>query len=228
MERYTLQASRRTTTGKKVSRLRREGKLPAVLYGRSLKEPMPVSLDRIETSKALKKISYSTLVLVNVDGDEHNALVRDFQIDKLRGDLTHVDLLVVSLTEKVRAEVRVLLEGKAPVIANFGGLLVTGLERVEVESLPQDLPEHFTINVSGLENFGDALHVRDLEVPPNVTVLVDEDELLVVAAAPVAEMVEEVAPTAAVAEGEAAPAEGAPAEGEAAGPQAEEKASEKE
>ncbi|MGH2582025.1 MAG: 50S ribosomal protein L25, partial [Anaerolineales bacterium] len=150
MERYTLQASRRTSTGKKVSRLRREGKVPAVLYGRSLKEPIPVTLDRVETSKTLKKISYSSLVLVNVDGEEHNALVRDFQIDRLRGDLTHLDFLVVSLTEKVRAEVRVLLEGKAPVIANLGGLLVTGLERGEVESLPQDLPEHFTLNVSGL------------------------------------------------------------------------------
>lgn len=233
MERVTLSATRRTLTGKKVSQLRNQGKLPAVLYGRSLKEPIPVALDRIEASKALRKSSYSSLIMVNLDGEDHNTLIRDFQIDKIRGDLTHVDFLVVSLTEKVRAEVRILVEGKAPVIANLGGLLVTGLERVEVESLPQDLPEHFAIDVSKLENFGDAVFVRDLIVPENVTVLTDSDELLVVAAAPVTELVEEVAPVAVAVEGEAVPAEGAAAaEGEApaaegAAPAAEAKSAEK-
>src|SRR3972149_50329 len=122
MERLTLQATRREQTGKKVQQLRRAGKLPAVLYGRSLKQPVPVTLDRIEASKALRKIGYSTLILVNLDGEEHNTLVRDFQVDVIRGDLTHVDFLVVSLTEKVRAEVSIVVEGKAPVIANLGRL----------------------------------------------------------------------------------------------------------
>lgn len=213
MERYTLQANRRTLTGKKVGQLRRQGKLPAVLYGRSMKEPIPVTLDRSETSKALRHITYSSLILVNLDGEEHNTLVRDFQIDTLRGDLTHVDFLVVSLTEKVKAEVGIVMDGKAPVIANLGGLLVPGLERVEVESLPQDLPEHFTVDVSNLANFGDAIFVRDLIVPENVTVLTNPDELLVVASAPVAEIVEEAVAVTAPVEG-AVPAEGAaPAEG---------------
>jgi large subunit ribosomal protein L25 len=185
------------------------------LYGRHVKEPIAITLDRGETSKILKKLTYSSLILLNLDGEEHNALVRDFQVDTILGDLTHVDFLVVSLTETVRAEVRVLLEGKAPVIANLGGLLVNGLERVEVESLPQDLPEHFRLDVSNLANFGDALYVRDLAVPANVTVLSDSDELLVVATAPVTEVVETGAPTAVAAEG-ATPAEGtAPAEGAA-------------
>lgn len=214
MERVTLSAARRALTGKQVSQLRRQGKLPAVLYGRSLKEPIPVSLDRIEASKALRKSSYSSLITVNLDGEDHNTLIRDFQIDKLKGELTHVDFLVVSLTEKVRAEVRIIVEGKAPVIANLGGLLVTGLEHVEVESLPQDLPEHFAVDVSSLESFGDAVFVRDLIVPENVKILTDLDELLVVAAAPVTEVVEEAPAVGVAVEGEAVPAEGAaPAEG---------------
>ncbi len=208
MERYTLDATRRTLTGKKVAQLRREGKLPAVLYGRSMKAPIPVTFDSNQASKALRHITYSSLIKVNLEGEEHNTLVRDFQIDTLRGDLTHVDFLVVSLTEKVKAEVGILMEGKAPVIANLGGLLVPGLERVDVEALPQDLPEHFTVDVSNLANFGDAVFVRDLVVPANVTVLTDPDELLVVASAPVAEIVEEVAAVTAPVEGEV-PAEGA-------------------
>jgi large subunit ribosomal protein L25 len=213
MERYTLDATRRTLTGKKVAQLRRDGKLPAVLYGRSMKAPVPVTFDRTQASKALRHITYSSLIKIKLEGEEHNTLVRDFQIDTLRGDLTHVDFLVVSLTEKVKTEVGIVMEGKAPVIANLGGLLVPGLERVDVEALPQDLPEHFTVDVSNLANFGDALFVRDLIVPANVTVLTDPDELLVVASAPVAEIVEEVAAVTAPVEGEV-PAEGAaPAEG---------------
>lgn len=213
MERYTLKANRREVIGKQVGQLRRQGKLPAVLYGRHMDKPIAITLDQIEASKTLRHITYSSLLLVNLDGEEHNALVRDFQIDTIKGHLTHVDLLVVSLTEKVRAEVGIIMDGKAPVIANLGGLLVTGLERVDVESLPQDLPEHFTVDVTKLANFGDAIFVRDLIVPANVTILSDPDELLIVATAPVTELVEVAAPVAAVAEGAAA--EGAAAEGAA-------------
>jgi large subunit ribosomal protein L25 len=219
-QRFTLSATRRNRVGKKVNQLRREGKLPAVLYGKSLKEPIAVTMDRGEVSAALKHITYSSLILVNLEGEEHNTLVRDFQVDSIRGHLTHVDFLAVSLTEKVKAEVGIIMEGKAPVIANLGGLLVSGLERVQVESLPQDLPEHFIVDVSALANFGDSIHVRDLVVPENVTVLDDPDELLVVAAAPVTEIVEETAPAAVLPEGVAPAAEGEAAEGEAAAPAA--------
>lgn len=198
MERFTLKASKRDVVGKKVAQLRREGKLPAVLYGRHVDKPIAVTLDRGETSKVMKRINYSSLVLIDLDGEEHNVLVRDFQVDAILRELTHVDFLVVSLTETVRAEVSVVLEGKAPVIANLGGLLVNGLEHVEVEALPQDLPERFIVDVSGLENFGEGIFVRDLVVPANVTVLSDPDELLVVANAPATEA-------------DAAPRDGAPA-----------------
>lgn len=225
MERFTIKATRRTLTGKKVSQLREQGLTPAILYGRSLKEPIPVSLDRSDLSKVLRKSTYSSLITVDLEGAEHPTLVRDFEIDKILGHLTHVDFLVVSLTEKVRAAVSVLVEGKAPVIANSGGLLVTGLERIEVESLPQDLPQHFVIDVSSLENFGDAIFVRDLQVPANVTVLTDADELIVVAAAPVTEAEEGLPAAAAQA---ATPAEGAaPAAAEGAAPAGDAKAPEK-
>ncbi|UYN89527.1 MAG: 50S ribosomal protein L25 [Anaerolineales bacterium] len=207
MERFTLKATKRDVVGKKVSKLRREGKLPAVLYGRHVDKPIPVTLDLRETSKILKRINYSSLVLIDLQGEEHNVLVRDFQVDAILRELTHVDFLVVSLTETVRAEVSVVLEGKAPVISNLGGLLVNGLEHVEVEALPQDLPDRFHVDVSSLENFGDGIFVRDLVVPANVTVLSDPDELIVVASAPVTEA-------------ESAPRDGAPAAADAAAPAA--------
>lgn len=190
MERFTLQASRRTVTGKKVGQLRAAGKTPAILYGKTLDKPIPVTIDHGELAKLLRKASYSSLITVNVEGEEHSTLVRDFQMDFIKGTLKHVDFLVVSLTETVSTEVRIIIEGKAPVVVDQGGLLVPGLESVEVESLPQDLPENFVVDVSGFTEFGDAIFVRDLVVPENVSILTDPDELLVVATAPAAEEAE--------------------------------------
>jgi large subunit ribosomal protein L25 len=191
MDQIILEASMRSRFGKKVAPLRREGKLPAILYGKSIKKPIPVTLNGAQTEKVLRTASSSSLIVVNVDGEEHTTLVRDFQIDYVRGTLQHVDFLVVSLTEKVRASVAVVVEGIAPIIEEEGGLLVSGTEQVEVESLPQNLPERFLVDVSVLESFGSSLHVRDLVIPEDVTVLTDLDELLVVATAPALEEIEE-------------------------------------
>lgn len=191
MDQIVLVASKRSRTGKKVASLRREGKLPAILYGKSIDKPIPVTVDGAETEKVLRTASSSSLIVVNVDGEEHTTLVRDYQIDFVRGTLQHVDFLVVSLTEKVRASVAVVVEGIAPIIEAEGGLLVSGTEQIEVESLPQNLPERFLVDVSVLESFGSSLHVRDLVIPEDVTVLTELDELLVVATAPALEEIEE-------------------------------------
>lgn len=187
MEGFNLKATKRTLTGKKVSQLRVQGKTPAIIYGRTVEKPIAITLDRLELAKVLRKASYSSLISIDLEGEKYSALVRDFQMDKIRGDLTHVDFLAVSLTEKVRTEVRILLEGKAPVVSNLNGLLVTGLESVEVESLPQDLPEHFVVDVSTLVEYGDTIFVRDLVAPPNVEILSDPEELIVVGSAPAVE-----------------------------------------
>lgn len=188
MDNVVLKASRREVFGKNVKNLRREGKLPAVLYGKGI-ESVPILLDLKDASKVLRGISSSSLLTVDVDGEQHPTLVRERQRDFIKGDLLHVDFQVVSLTETVRAAVNVILEGEAPAVKNFGGLLVTGLDQVEVESLPQELPERVLVDVSALENIGDSLYVRDLVLPPDVEMLSDLDELVVVVTAPA--MVEE-------------------------------------
>lgn len=206
MDKIELSASKRNRIGKQVKYLRREGKLPAILYGKSIDEPIPVTLDNPETSKVLRQISSSTLVTIDVDGEEHMTLVRDFQVDPIYGTLQHVDFLVVSLTEKVSTMITVQVEGIAPIIEAEGGLLVTGLEQIEIQALPQDLPGHLTVDVSSLEAFGDTLYVRDVPLPPGVELLTDPDELLIVATAPQDEVIEvEVDEEAELLEGEELP-----------------------
>lgn len=180
MEKFVLQGTKREVTGKQVKALRREGKLPAVIYGRHV-EPLNITLDARTAQKVLSKVTSSSLVTLVVDGKEYPALVREKQRDFIKGDLLHVDFLAVSLTEKIRATVRIEITGVSPAVKDFNAVLVTNLDELEVECLPGDLPERFVVDISSLTQVGDAIHVRDIVVPQDVRVLNDPDEVVVVA-----------------------------------------------
>lgn len=191
MEEIVLSAKHRTVVGKQVKALRREGGLPAVLYGRSF-EPIPITLNMHEASKILPAVTTSQLIIVELEGERHNALVRERQRHPVKGTLIHADFNVVSMTEKLRAYVRIHLSGEAPAATEFGGIVVSGIEEVEVECLPQYLIDRIEVDLSGLTEIGDSIHVRDLALPGEVDVLADPDEIVVVVTIPQAEEVEEV------------------------------------
>ncbi len=190
MEKMVIQASRRTVTGKQVGALRRQGKLPGVIYG--VKVPTtPIEMDLREASNVLSAASKSHIITIALDGAEHATLVREKQKDYLRGTLLHVDFQAVSLTEKLRTKVSVELSGIAPAVKNFNGVVVLETDEVEVECLPQDLIDKFTVDISGLEAIGDTIFARDLIVPAGIEILIDPNEVLVVITGGAAEIVEE-------------------------------------
>ena len=202
MEQTVLKAKPRTVTGKQVRRLRREGLLPAVIYGRHI-TPLSISLNAHDTSRILPGLSRSSLVVVDVDGERHTTLVRDRQRHPVSGSLVHIDFNAISMTETLRTTVAVVLHGEAPAIKNFDGILVGGSEKVEVECFPADLPENIVIDLSVLEKIGDAIYVRDILPPPRVTILTNGDEMVALITAPEAEPEpEEVEVVAAVGEPE--------------------------
>jgi large subunit ribosomal protein L25 len=133
------------------------------------------------------------LITIDVDGDEYPALVRERQRDYIKGTLRHVDFLAVSLTEKITAEVRIEITGVSVAVKDLNAVLVTGLHAVEVECLPTDLPERIVVDISGLNQVGDGIHVRDIVVSENVRVLDDPDEMVVVTTFAKVEAVEEPA-----------------------------------
>jgi large subunit ribosomal protein L25 len=178
MSEVLLPAVRRELTGKKVSQLRREGKLPAILYGHSI-NPTPITLDAKEATSILANLSSSSLVTIDLEGEKHSALVRDKARNFIRGNLLHVDFQVVSLNEKVKANVTIEQIGVSPAIKEYSGVVVTELFAVEVESLPADLPEKFVIDLSSLKEIGDAIYVKDLIIPENVQVLHNQEDLVV-------------------------------------------------
>ena len=140
MEKVVISAERRTVLGKQVGALRRAGKLPGVIYGHHV-DPTPIVMNLHETSRQLAGLTASSLVTIELEGSQLSALVREKQRDYIRGTLRHVDFQAVSLTEKIRAKVGVVLHGTSPAVRDFNGIVVNGISDLEVEALPQDLPE---------------------------------------------------------------------------------------
>jgi large subunit ribosomal protein L25 len=186
MEEITLKASKRIVIGKQVNALRREGLLPAVVYGRRI-ESIPISLDMREASRILEKAASSALIVLDVDGEQYYTLVREKQRNPVLGTFRHIDFQAVSLTEKVRANVAIQLIGEAPAVDMYFGILVSNLEQLSVESLPKNLPERIEVDLGSLQEIGDAIFVRDLSLPKGVEVLDDLNEIVVVVTASVQE-----------------------------------------
>jgi large subunit ribosomal protein L25 len=180
MDEFVFEAQARDVVGKQVKVLRREGKLPAIMYGTGI-DPMPVTLNYRQASRTLQNVTPSQLVTLKVDGEEHNALVRDRQRDPVTYDLLHVDFLRISMTERLRAEVAIELIGDAPAIEEMNAILDTQLESLSVECLPADLPSSIQVDVSTLASIGDVVTVAELTLPPKVDVLNEPEEIVVVA-----------------------------------------------
>ncbi len=190
MEKIVINATRRTVTGKKVGALRRAGKLPGVLYGYQT-ESTPILMDLRDASRVLAHASSSQLITINLDGKEYATLVREKQRDFIKGNFLHVDFQVVSLTEKIRTSVGIELTGTSPAVKDYNGVIVQELDEVEVEALPQDLPEKFTVDISRLTKIGDAIYVRDLNIPSGIDVQNEPDEVVVIVTGAAPEISEE-------------------------------------
>lgn len=178
MKKVVLNATHRPVTGKKVGALRRAGQLPAVLYGHNF-ETTPVILNLHEATQTLGRMTGSQIVTINLEGKELATLVREKQRNYVKNLLLHIDFQVVSMTEKIRAHVPVTLEGISPAVKDFNGVVVHTINQIEVEALPQDLPERFILDLAKLASIGDAIFVRDLDASSKVTVITHADEVIV-------------------------------------------------
>jgi len=183
-EEFVLEATRREVVGKQVKGLRREGNLPAIVYGYGL-EPTPITLDLRSATKLLRDVGASTLVSLKVDDDKYNVLVREMQSDVLSRKLLHVDFQALAMDVAVRTQLAIVLVGEdIPVVKNYNAILTTGVESLEIECLPKDLPEHIEVDVTALTTIGDSITVADLVPPAGVTILDAPDTMIVVATAP--------------------------------------------
>ncbi|MBK6645457.1 MAG: 50S ribosomal protein L25 [Anaerolineales bacterium] len=179
MEKVVLKADKRDVTGKQVKALRREGKLPAVIYGRHL-EPISIVMEAHSAGLALSKLTSSSLITIEVDGASYPTLVRERQRDYIKGSLTHVDFLAVDMNEKIRTSVGLAFVGVSGAVKDYNGILVHNLERLEVECFPGDLPERIDVDIAMLKQIGDLIRVRDLSVSDKIRLLADPEETIAV------------------------------------------------
>ncbi|MDP8957652.1 MAG: 50S ribosomal protein L25 [Actinomycetota bacterium] len=186
-----LSAVPRPALGSAASRrLRRQAKVPAILYGGDL-DPVPVAVESNDLASVLHtEAGLNVLINLEVDGQSHLTLPRAVQRHPVRGQIVHVDFIKISLTEKVEGEIRVELVGE-PVAVRESDAVVEHLRMVvRVEALPRDLPPHIDVDVSQLE-VGDVLRVADLPRLGGVAYLDDPEESVATVAIPRLE-VEEV------------------------------------
>ncbi|HEX8032988.1 MAG TPA: 50S ribosomal protein L25 [Ktedonobacterales bacterium] len=211
-DQVTFAAQKRDVLGKAVKRLRREGFIPANIYGHD-RPSVPVQVNAHDFELFLRRHAATTLLRLSLDGGgaPETALVRHIEREPVTGNIQHVDFLYVRLTEAIKARVPVRLEGEAPAVRIRDGILLQLLDAVEVEARPTDLPPALTLDVSGLAEVKATLYVRDIPLPPGVKPLTDPDEP-VVKVEP-ARVITEAVPAPEAAPTAPAPApEGAPAE----------------
>jgi large subunit ribosomal protein L25 len=218
MSNVILQAKSRQKAGSSESRrIRKSGRIPAVIYGRSGKA-IPIDLDATEFLRGTKGISESTIVKVNIDGKDYDAFVKGTQRNILDGNILHIDFYEVESGFALRAKVLIILHGN-PIGVREGGMLETPLHEIEVECLPKDLPERIEMDISELKA-NHSLHVRDIPLAQGIRLLSNPDQVIALVKFAKIEVVAEPTPeeaaAAAAAEG-AAPAAGAPGAAPAAG-----------
>lgn len=184
----------RTIIGKANRRLSHDNRIPAVLYGPG-RDTVSLSIDRHDFEQLMSHHASSSIIVeLQVEGEKKpvNAMIREMQVSPIKGDIIHVDFMVIQMDVAVHASIA-LHYVNDPEGVKAGGVLTTNFHEINVEAKPGDLPESIDVDVAALA-IGDTLHVRDIVAPKDVTILDDPDEVLVSVQAPrVEEELEEVA-----------------------------------
>lgn len=187
MEQIVLQGESRSETGKGVARrLRREGRIPAVIYGHS--EPVHLSVAAREFHKAFHTISESTIFALEVGSAKKEVLIKDYVEDITTGAIMHLDFFEIERGKKLRTHVSIELTGSS-IGVREGGILDHSLYELEIECLPRDIPEKVTVDVTTLKK-DEVIHVSDLDISPAVRVLTHPEQTIVSVVTPRAEAVD--------------------------------------
>jgi large subunit ribosomal protein L25 len=204
---YVIEAQPRTVVGKQVKQLRSKGMVPAVVYGAKI-EPVAIQIPYRPLEVTLMHAGGTQLIDIQVGGQIHTVLTRDVQRHVIKGNILHVDFFAVDVTQVITADVFIQFTGESPAVESGQGMLLTGTNNLAVETLPGNIPEHITVDLSGLAELGDSIHVRDIDLGEGVTILNDPEELIVRVVQPSAARAEAMEEEEAeVGEGEAAAAE---------------------
>jgi large subunit ribosomal protein L25 len=200
MEAIELKAEVSQAIGKHVAQLRRQGYVPAVVYGKGV-EADHIQIEAKILRKVLTQAGTHQLIALQIGSKKPRmTLAREIQIDSIKRSYLHVDFYAVNMREKVTAQVPLEFVGVSPAVKELSGILVHGMSEIEIECLPSDLIAAIEVNIENLAEFDDMITVADLTVPDTVTILSDPDSMVAKVEAPsiAAEALEEEEAAAAV------------------------------
>lgn len=192
MERFQLEAEAREKTGKGVARkIRREGKIPGVVYGRE-RSPQPLIVDPLKLKGKLDANAIVDLTIKSSDSEDstETVMIKDYQRHVIKNDLLHVDFHHISMDETITVTIPIETIGKAYGVQE-GGVLQQLMREVEIECLPTDIPEKFELDITDLD-VGDSLQVSDLDVGEKIELVSSLDDVIVTVVTPSEEITEEV------------------------------------
>jgi large subunit ribosomal protein L25 len=205
-DKYTLDAQPRTVVGKKVRQLRRQGLVPVSVFGPKIK-PLNLQIPYRPLQITLMNAGGTHLIDLQLDGDTTTVLARQVQRDVVRGDILHVDFFAVDMASTIQTDVPIHFIGESPAVASRIGILITGPAMITIETLPSNLLGQIEIDLSPLVNIGDSIHVRDLNLGSDITIINDPNEMIAQISQPSAVRAEEEEAAEAAAAEEAVSAE---------------------
>ncbi len=179
MDRPVLKVEKRELMGKKARFLRRQGIVPANIYGHGLNS-LAVECEATQLESVVKG-GTSRVIELNVKGEkkQRNVIIKDVLYHPIDQGFVHVDFYQVKMTEAINADIPIRLTGHAPALEFKENFLDHQLNEIEIECLPDKLPQHIDVNINGLEKAGQAIYVEDLDLGPDITVLTPADNIIV-------------------------------------------------
>lgn len=184
MEKIKLEAKKREERGRKTNKGRKQGLVPAIVYGKVIKS-QSLWINDLDFQRLLKKSGKSVIIELSIEGkDSRNVIIHEIQKNPVSEKHIHVDFYQVRMDEKIEAEIILEYISEAPAVKELGGVLVKNMDKLEVECLPADLPSHIDVDISLLKTFDDHIAVKDIPIPSKVKVLADPETVIALVTPP--------------------------------------------
>lgn len=186
MQKVTLQAETRSIIGRQVKSLRRQGFVPAVVYGHEFK-PLSIQVPLKDFERVYAEAGESTVVYLNVNGQDHPTIIHDIVRDALSDKFLHADFYKVRLDEKISAKIQLNFIGESPAVKGLGGILVKNISEIEVEGFPQDLPHQIDVDISGMAELRSHIQIKDLPISTKLEVKAEPEAIIALIQEPISE-----------------------------------------
>ncbi|MFA5961869.1 MAG: 50S ribosomal protein L25 [Parcubacteria group bacterium] len=184
MDKIALEAKTRDVLGRKTNKGRKEGLIPAVVYGKGI-PGKNIWVKLLDFKRLIKKSGESTVIDLKIDEkDNRNVLIYDTQKDPVRDNYIHIDFFQVRMDEEIETEVELEYVGEAPAVKELGGVLVKNIDAIEVKCLPADLPSSIEVNISNLKTFDDRITLGDLNISKKIELSIDLETVVALVAPP--------------------------------------------